>query len=99
MIDQYQRRILVPGKDARFMENVFETEDPEIIDLMKAHPDYNIDFKAVGDTEPVSNETKQRLNVIQETTENTLTSCPFCSFNARSAFGLKSHMKFKHSEA
>lgn len=96
MIDQMQRRVLIPGKEAKFMDNVFETQDQEVIDLLKAHPDYNIDFRAEGDTTPMNEETKQRVAAIQESAENTLTSCPFCTYNARSAFGLRSHIRSKH---
>ena len=96
--DQYGRRTLQKGITAQFSNNEFETEDPKMIELIRTNEWYGIDFKAVGDNQPVSEETKVKIAKENESAENTLTGCPYCPFNAKTQFGLRSHIRFAHKD-
>ena len=98
IIDNYGRRMLQKGISAQFTNNQFETDDPEIIKLLKESQWYGVDFRAVGDNSPISEEAKETKQKEVESAENTLTSCPYCAFNAKTNLGLKSHIRFAHPD-
>jgi hypothetical protein len=98
IIDNYGRRILKKGIAAEFNNHIFETEDPEVIKLLKESQWYGVDFRAVGDATPMSEEAKEIKQKETESAQNTLTSCPYCAFNAKTYLGLKSHIKYVHPD-
>lgn len=98
IIDQYGRRTLQRGITAQFHNNQFETTDAKTIELIKTSSWYGVDFHAVGDNQPASEEAKQIVARENESAENTLTSCPYCPFNAKTQFGLRSHIRFAHKD-
>lgn len=98
LVDNYGRRTLQKGISAQFHNNQFETNDPQIIKLLKESEWYGVDFRAAGDDTPITEQAKQIGEAEQESAENTLTSCPHCPFNAKTQFGLKSHIRFNHRD-
>lgn len=85
------------GKSAQFEDFRFDTEDPEMIKLLKESPWYNVDFRAVGDNKPMAVQSRLLADEEKESAENTLTSCPYCPFKSKTLFGIKAHMRIKHA--
>ena len=98
IVDNYGRRSLQKGISVEFHNNEYETDDPKIIKLLKETPIYGVHYRGVGDVDPQTDIAKQTGKKENESIEATLTSCPFCPFNAKSAFGLKSHVRFVHGD-
>lgn len=98
LVDAYGRRTFEAGITALFHNNQFETNDPKIIDLIKKNEWYGVDFRAVGDNTPASDESIKKVAMENESAENTLTGCPYCPFNAKTQFGLRSHIRFAHKD-
>jgi hypothetical protein len=98
VVDNTGQRNFVPGIVVEFHNFEYNTEDQKIIEMLKQSEWYNVDFKAVGDVEPASEAAQNKIKEEKESAENTLTSCPFCTFNAKTRIGLESHIKFKHPE-
>lgn len=98
IIDNYGRRTLQKGNTAQFHNFQFETTDEQTIKLIKENSWYGVDFKAIGDNEPVAESAKQKASEERESAEDTLTSCPYCPFNAKTQFGLRSHIRFAHKD-
>lgn len=98
IVDNYGVRTLKRGISAQFVNGIFETEDKEIIELLKKNEWYNVDFKAIGDTEPADEKAKQKIQEEVQSAVNTLTSCPYCPFNAKTEAGLKSHIRMAHKD-
>lgn len=98
IIDNFGRRTYLAGKEAQFHDFQFETEDQEIIKLLKESKWYGVDFRAVGETDTLTPVAKQVMQREALSGEDTLTSCPYCPYNAKTAFGLKSHLRFKHAD-
>ena len=97
VIDSLQRRQFIPGKSAQFSEFEFETQDKELIKLMFESSYYGVDFWST-EAQKVNPEAQKILE--QETQSNTMTetSCPYCTFKAKTNFGLKAHLRIKHKQ-
>lgn len=98
ILDNFGNRQFVQGMVAEFHNNQLETNDPKMIELIKTNEWYGVDIKAVGDNQPVSEEAKLKVEEENKSAENTLTSCPYCTFNAKTQFGLRSHIRFAHKD-
>lgn len=97
--DPFGNRRLVPGITAQFSDYKFETEDKKIINALKNHPDFGIDFRSEDSVK--ENELGTRNKTIeQRASESLLTSCPKqgCKFKARSEKDLRRHLAEKHAE-
>lgn len=91
------KRKRISGKVAQFEDGVFETEDEELINSLLEHDGYGITFfspevKKRADKEAVKKAEKEK----KERLEKSMTSCPYCSFNAKTKSGLTNHIRFKH---
>ena len=88
-------RQLVPGIRVEFRDGLFETEDKEMIKKLKAHPAYGRDFWSEEKVEktPVA---EQMEKIEKQAKQEINTSCPYCSFKAKTEFGLMSHIRAKH---
>lgn len=97
-VDNFGRRTFQKGVSAQFHNNQFETNDKEVIKLLKESVWYGVDFRAVGDETPKTEQAEKASQEEKESIDNTLTSCPYCPFNAKTNFGLKTHIKFNHKD-
>jgi signal peptidase I len=97
-VDQFQRRILVRGKSAQFEDGKFETNDKDTIKLLTESPYYGNYFWSPENKAKVTEEARNIMAKEAESAEATLTSCPYCSFNAKNHFGLMSHLRGKHKD-
>ena len=96
LIDNFGRRNYQAGVSAQFHNGEFETNDPQIIKFLKESVWYGVDFKGIGDNTPQTEVAKETAKAESESVAATLTSCPFCIFNAKTPFGLRSHIRLAH---
>lgn len=84
----------VQGITVEFHDSVYETEDKEIIDLLRNSDYYGVSFfsnEAVADEpNPVGLKEENEKRLVAEEVGSV---CPVCGFKAKSEFGLKSHMR------
>lgn len=92
--------VVTEGMSVRFSNGIFETEDEAVIKAMKASRMFGIYYKAgdKSEEEEQSDASKRFAADKKSVTKNTLTSCPFCSFNGKDVSELKVHMKKKLGE-
>lgn len=95
MLDSLQRRVLVPGKKAIFVDYEFETEDKDMIKLLMENPYYGVDFWS-PESKAVNPEAQKIIDQENQSNTQTMTSCPHCSFKAKTNFGLKAHLRARH---
>jgi hypothetical protein len=89
----------IPGLSAQFQNGVFETSDENTIAALRAHQDFGLDFFVVGEqSNPTSDEGVRALDEDQAGVINSVTSCPECTFNAKTNAGLQAHMRAAHSK-
>lgn len=96
VVDSFQRRQLVPGKKATFVDFEFETDDKDMIKLMVTSPYYGVDFWST-DAQIVNPDAQKIVERENQSNTATMTSCPFCTFKAKTNFGLKAHLRAKHN--
>lgn len=93
-------RQFVSGVKAKFHENKFETNDPEIIAALKAHRMYGVEFVGEETKAVVPNAEGVAAVAMEREAQETLTNaCPHCAYKAQSASGLRLHIKAKHADA
>jgi len=87
---------IVPGTRVVFENGVYETEDKEIIEALKSHRLYGVQFYT---DEPKADEPNREgakeENAKKAVAEEIASVCPVCGFEAKSEFGLRAHMR-KH---
>lgn len=88
----------VPGKMIRFRNFEYDTKDKQEIDFLLGHPDFGFQYWRAKDRTEPTEEGKAQEEVVKKAKSLANTSCPFCSFKAKSEFGLKSHIRFKHAK-
>lgn len=97
--DNLGNRVFVQGVKVNFENNLYKTDDPEIIDALKKNAYYGIDFWALD--EPVSKPTAEgeKIEKIrQEEKEATLTDCPICGKTFKTKGGLFLHNLAVHKD-
>lgn len=93
-------RQYLAGVSARFHENIFETNDPEIIAALKAHRMYGIEFSGEEEKTITPNpEGVASMKEERQASEDLTNSCPHCAYKANTASGLRLHIKAKHNDA
>lgn len=91
-VDTYQS-----GKTVEFNNGVFETNDPELIQALKACNVYGSMF--------ISDSGEAEVNVLAENTRREAVAkadpfaCPYCDFVAKNEGGLRFHIRKHDSEA
>ncbi len=83
------------GMEAQFRSGIFETDDPKVIKAMKASRFFGTYYKSEDKSEEDErSEASIKLeNQTRSVKKNTLTSCPYCSFNAATNSGLRQHVQ------
>lgn len=94
------RFITDDGIVCKFDEGRFQTDDKEIIKLLKSNPRHGIDFSSIeqDQTSGLSQEAQEIIDKEQAGLETTATSCPYCSSKFDTKSALKSHIRAKHKE-
>jgi len=95
-------KILQPGTKVIFQNSQFETHDKDIIAQLKKTKYFGVDYFIAAGEEAADNTPTPQGKALEsehkQAAEDTLTACPHCSFNAKTNFGLKGHIKFKHPD-
>lgn len=85
----------IPGIQARFIDGVYDTQDPKMIKLLKGHSQYGITFWSEGVNEPTE-EGKRLQEAEQRMVSSLVTGCPKCDFKAANEADLKDHIEKEH---
>lgn len=96
--DSLGGRYFVQGVYAQFENGFFETEDKEMIDLLKKSKTYGIDFWSVDEPTAPNPEGLKEEEKKQQTRETLLTDCPECGRTFKNNAGLMSHMALIHKK-
>lgn len=83
----------MPGVTAEFRNNMYETENQEIIDQLKKTRGYGRLFVSDEEKPELSKETIREMNEKQSVTDGIGFTCRKCGFVAKNDFGLQSHMR------
>lgn len=81
----------VSGKSVEFRDGYLDTEDKEVIELLKASPSYGSQF--------ISDSGEAEVNVMAENAKKEAVAkadplaCPYCDFVAKNESGLRLHIR------
>lgn len=98
-LDVLGNRVFVQGTYVKFENGYFETEDQEIINLLKKSKPYGVDFWSVDEPSPPNPEGLKEEREKEQTRETLLTDCPECGKTFKNKAGLLGHMKTVHPKS
>jgi len=100
MHDAFGGRHREDGLCAKFEENKFQTDDKEIIELLKQNPRYGLDFRSTEQekNEQLSEKALASKAADESSLDTVVNSCPFCEFKAANKAGLNAHIRAKHKD-
>lgn len=86
---------IVPGITVEFHNGLYETNNSEVIEALREHVGYGIQFFAESGVDQPSDESLRIENEKKAFVEELGSVCPLCGFQAKNNNTLKFHMK-KH---
>lgn len=95
-IDNLGNRVFVQGVFAQFENNLFETEDKEMIEALKKAKSFGIDFWSVDEPSSPNPQGLKEEEKKEAAKETLLTDCPQCGKTFQNKAGLMSHIRTFH---
>lgn len=95
-LDALGNRVFQQGVFAQFIDGFFESDDKEVIELLKKSKSYGIDFWSMDEPTQPNKEAKEEEEKKEALKETTVTDCPKCGKSFANLAGLKSHMRIVH---
>ncbi|MCS7093564.1 MAG: C2H2-type zinc finger protein, partial [Patescibacteria group bacterium] len=86
------------GVFAKFNNGWFETEDQEIISLLKSAKTYGIDFWSVDEPSQPNPQGLAEEKIKEQTKEEVVTDCPKCGKTFKNKAGVLAHIRFYHKD-
>lgn len=91
-------RVFVQGVFAQFENGFFETDDNEVIDLIKKNKMFGVDFWSIDEPTTPNPEGLKEEKIKEEKKEELVTDCPKCGKTFKNKAGLMSHIAVVHKD-